>query len=89
MELGNLPFPDIEANTFNYKVCVTVGASHADYICDGTADDVQIQEAITAVSAAGGGIVYIKKGTYDITSEITAKNNVWVLGDGIDVTNLQ
>lgn len=89
VELGNLPFPDIEANTFNYKVWVTVGASHADYICDGTADDVQIQEAITAVSAAGGGIVYIKKGTYDITSEITAKNNVWVLGDGIDVTNLQ
>lgn len=79
----------MQASTFAYKTATTVGSSDSDYITDGTADDVQIQEAITAVSAAGGGIVYIKKGTYDITSEITAKNNVWVLGDGIDVTNLQ
>ena len=88
VELGNLPFPDIEANTFNYKVWVTVGASHADYICDGTADEVQIEEAIAYVNTAGGGIVYIKEWIYNIASEITAKNNVLVIGDGVWVTTL-
>lgn len=63
--------------------------SGADYICDWTADDIQIQEAITAMNAAGGGIVFIMEWTYDITGQIIGKNNVIVLGAGIEATILQ
>lgn len=45
---------------------VTVGTANADYITDGTADQVQIQAAIDAVNTAGGGVVFIKTGTYSI-----------------------
>jgi len=66
-----------------FKTFVTVGFSNADYICDGTADDVQIQEAIDYVNGLGGGIVFIKEGDYDITDNILYKNNVILQADGI------
>lgn len=37
-----------------------------DYICDGTADDVQIQAAIDQVEALGGGIIHLTAGTTSI-----------------------
>lgn len=43
----------------------------ADYICDGTADDVEIQAAITKLVSLGGGKLYIHEGTYNIASTIT------------------
>lgn len=59
------------------KVFYTVGNSNADYITDGTADDVQIQQAIDAAEAAGGGVVRVKAGTtYTISSPIVAKSNI-------------
>ncbi len=60
---------DIETQISNpTKAFVTVGYSNADYIVDGIADDVQIQAAIDAVTALGGGIVYLKEGTYNLTN---------------------
>lgn len=57
-----------------------------DYQCDGVADDVQINQAITAVAAAGGGIVLIKASStaYDITSAIVIPANSYVrlMGEG-------
>ena len=50
------------------RVFYTVGASNADYITEGIADNVQIQAAIDAASAAGGGIVFIKGGIYNIAN---------------------
>ena len=47
------------------------------FLCDGTADDVQIQAAIDYVNALGGGDVYISRGTYTIASTIT------ITGDAI------
>ena len=88
VQLGNLPFPAIEANTFSYKVWVTVGASHADYITDWVADDVQIQEAIDFVNSAGGGIVFLKDPAYKATWQIIWKDNVWVMWQGIDATTI-
>jgi hypothetical protein len=62
---------------------VTVGlATGADYVCDGTADDVQIQAAITAVSALGG-TVFIRAGSYDISAAITVPSNVIIEGEGV------
>lgn len=52
----------------------------ADYYCDGSGDEVQIQAAITA---AAGGSVYIAGGTYDINAAITIPSNTEIFGDGI------
>ena len=57
-------------------------AADCDYLCDGTADDVEINAAITALPAAGGEIV-ILDGTYNITANIDiTKNNVSIRGSG-------
>lgn len=60
---------------------VVATAEPADYVCDGTADDVQIQAAIDAVSALGGGTVFIKAGTYNIAATITFSSNVVIAGE--------
>lgn len=63
----------------------------ADYYCDGTADDVQIQAALDAVSSLGGGKVLLKMGTYSITAILSIASNVFLVGEGwstnIQVTN--
>ena len=53
-----------------------------DYLCDGTADDVEINAAIQALPSAGGEIV-ILDGTYNITATIAMnKDNVKLSGNG-------
>ena len=53
-----------------------------DYLCDGTADQTEINAAITALPATGGEIV-ILDGTYNITASINIpKNNVSIKGNG-------
>lgn len=69
-------------NALNYKVMFTVGSTNADYITDGTADNIQVDQAITAANAAGGGIVFIKDGTYNFSAGATLKANVYVMGAG-------
>lgn len=49
-------------------------AADCDYLCDGTADDVEIQAAINALPATGGEIV-ILDGTYNISDDISFPNN--------------
>jgi polygalacturonase len=65
-------------NAKQYKTFVTVGSADADYITDGTADQVQIQAAIDAVVAAGGGTIFVKAGTYSISSSIVVKSDIWM-----------
>lgn len=61
----------------------TVGTADADYITDGTADNVQIQQAVDAVIAASGGTVFIKAGTYNLAAAIAINgNNVTIIGTG-------
>ena len=62
----------------------TAGWTEADcdYLCDGTADDVEINAAIQALPATGGEIV-ILDGTYHITATIRMnKDNVTLAGNG-------
>ena len=57
-------------------------AANCDYLCDGTADQVEINAAITALPANGGEIV-ILDGTYNITAKINVnKSNVSIRGNG-------
>lgn len=68
---------------------ITVGPSgldksfHADYVCDGVDDQVEINDAIVAANAAGGGIVRVLTGTYSTTGEITLLDNVHLRGSGM------
>ncbi|MFJ4517448.1 glycosyl hydrolase family 28-related protein [Streptomyces sp. NPDC088816] len=51
-------------------------------------DTAAIQAAINEANAAGGGVVYIPRGTYKLTDALTLKSNVWLQGDGIAATVL-
>jgi len=55
--------------------------AQADYVCDGTADDVEIQEAIDALPS-GGGKVLLLGGNYLLGDTITLDNNVTLAGVG-------
>lgn len=51
----------------------------ADYLCDGVADDVEIQAAINALPATGGEIV-CHGPTFNCTGRITLKSNLVLSG---------
>jgi hypothetical protein len=73
-------------NGRQFKTFMTVGSSDADYITDGSADQVQIQQAIDAAVISGGGVVFVKTGTYNISSPIVVKSGVWIRGAGMGST---
>lgn len=54
----------------------------ADVVCDGTADDVEIQAAIDLVNGQGGGTVELKTGIYDIDAQMSMKADVILKGFG-------
>ena len=86
---GHICLSDIPESGGKRTARFTVGTSTAgwtaadcDYLCDGTADQVEINNAITALPATGGEIV-ILDGTYNITAKINVtKNNVSIRGNG-------
>ena len=56
--------------------------SDCDYLCDGTADQVEINNAINALPAGGGKVVLLE-GTYNLSGTITiGKSNVTLAGMG-------
>jgi len=61
----------------------------SDYYCNGFRDDVQINLAISAVNAAGGGVVYVRPGTYNLYAPIILKSNVILQGAGMGVTTFK
>ena len=58
-------------------------AGDCDYLCDGTADDAEINAAVTALPIAGGEVL-ILDGTYNIASviKITSRSNISIRGNG-------
>jgi parallel beta-helix repeat protein len=80
---------NIPVNTNKRTARFVVGTSTSgwtekdcDYLCDGTADQTEINAAITALPATGGEIV-ILDGTYNITAKIdVTKDNVSIRGNG-------
>lgn len=57
-------------------------SSDCDYLCDGTADEVEINNAIQALRSTGGEVVLLD-GQYNLTGSIIMdKNNVTIRGNG-------
>ncbi|WP_267716801.1 glycosyl hydrolase family 28-related protein [Streptomyces sp. CoH17] len=79
------------------STCSLSDKSLADYVCDGVADEVQIQAAIDSVQAEGGGVVQLSPGRFKIAATIQIKgtkneNNartVSLKGCGQQVTGLE
>jgi len=53
----------------------------ADYVCDGVADQAEINTAIAALPANGGRVLLLE-GTYNLTSWIIPGNSVTIEGQG-------
>ncbi len=65
------------------KVVATSSSGFAaDYKTSGGDDASQIQAALNAISALGGGSLYIKAGTYNIGTSLTVPANTLIFGDG-------
>ena len=62
---------------------------NADFVCDGTADEVQIQAAIDALPTLGG-IVQLSEGTFNFAAAVTItdQSGIWVRGSGVTTTTL-
>ncbi len=73
---------DIRGATFVVAANDSLHKNMADYVCDGTADDVEIQAAIDALPAGGGEVVLLE-GTYSITTNIVPCNNMTLKGQGM------
>lgn len=70
----NLPYVFVASSGSKYP-------NSADYVCDGTDDQVEIQQAIDSLT--NGGTVFLLDGTFNITSSIKVNNsNVNIVGTG-------
>ncbi len=71
-------FDDFQTRT---EIIVATDGS-GDYNCDGTADEVEINDALSNLPSTGG-VVLLKKGTYNIAGSIDMlKNSVVLQGEG-------
>ncbi|MGB4762768.1 MAG: hypothetical protein WBP12_05440, partial [Candidatus Saccharimonas sp.] len=85
---GFFDLPSTGSGTYASLGNKTIGftGSGADYICDGTNDHVEIQQAINTMTAAGGGVIRFQAGTYDIRAAITVPKNPKIKLQGAYVT---
>lgn len=72
-----------------YRLVASSGASvnvrnKADYLCDGTDDQVEIQAAVDACLAAGGGVVKLSSGSFNLSAPITLHPTVTLWGQHAD-----
>lgn len=56
--------------------------ANSEYLCDGSADDVQIQAALDAASTAGGGVVHLGVGTFSLSQYLKIPSYVTLEGEG-------
>lgn len=75
-----------------YKVAAadatTDAKNQADAVCDGTADDFDINFALATVEAAGGGTVVLSEGTFQLAASVMIRDNTHLLGMGVGATTL-
>ncbi len=66
-------------------VVAASGSPHtvqSDYSCDGTSDQIEINQAISWVAAQGGGVVQLSSGIFTINGPILLKDAVTLRGEG-------
>ena len=61
------------------------GKAGADYVCDGTSDETEINNAVNNLSSVGGKVLLLE-GTYTIDGPINLKSNVDLEGQGKSTT---
>lgn len=72
----------LKSSAFLVAASNASNTSGADYVCDGTADEVQINQAIAALPA-GGGRVILSEGTFTLAAPIAiSASNVALEGQG-------
>lgn len=81
--LGDGPTFMIAANDATARI-----KAKADYICDGTGDNVQIQAAIDALPPNGGRIV-LSEGVFNISDTITVSQGTTIEGMGEQSTSIE
>lgn len=86
---------DLEGSSGKRTVRFVVGtstsgwtAADCDYLCDGTADDVEINAALTTALQKGGGEVRLLAGDYNISQTVFVHPFTCLRGNGIDITTL-
>jgi hypothetical protein len=74
---------DVSGATFVVAASDSLNKEKADYVCDGTDDQVEIQAVIDALPA-GGGRVLLLEGTFEISNyiDLAGLNNVTLEGQG-------
>lgn len=74
----------LQGQTFYRLVAASTAAqavkNKAQYIADGTADEVEIQAAIDAANGEGGGIVQLSGGVFNTAAPITLHPRVTLVG---------
>ena len=83
---GNFSTPNASGSVFKPGVYIGGTGSGADYECDGTADDAEIQAAITTLST--GGTIFFLQGNYQISAQINLLSKISFVGLG-NVTFIQ
>lgn len=90
---ANKPVSTAQQTALNLKVDKagrSVNVKDYGAVGDLVADDTaEIQAAIDAVSAAGGGVVYFPKGDYKVTSAVTVPTKVHLQGAGPLVSKIR
>lgn len=86
MDLVNKKYVDdnkgMRAATLVVAASDSKDTTNADYVCDGTDDEVEINQAISDLPATGGRVL-LMDGTFDIDSSISLnKSNVSLIGQG-------
>jgi len=79
---------DFSRRTNNNVVTVAAQyySGYADYYCDGTDDQSEINSAIEYMSQSGGGTVRLTNGEFYLTSAITMLDDIALKGSGAGTT---
>jgi hypothetical protein len=54
----------------------------ANFVCDGTNDDIEWNMALSSINYFGGGKIIAENGTYNITSTLYVSSNTTITGQG-------
>ncbi len=78
---------DIRATTFVVASNDSLHRNDADYVCDGVADEVEINAALAACPATGGRVVLLA-GTFVVAAAIVLQDNCVLEGQDYPATNI-